>query len=389
MKTKDLLLTTLQYYFKQELLPETIEINDSTWMELYHLAATHNITPMLFQTLYHRNIPVLLKQKWKQDTFISITKQMQREHHFLALMELCSQANLEVLVVKGIICRYLYPNSDERPSNDEDLLVRKEDLEKVTQLFLNHGLIMVEDSEDVRTFHASSGLHLEVHTELFAEKSDAYGFFNTYFKDAFKNPSTYIINNVQIHTLSENDHLLFLIFHYIKHFLHGGVGIRQICDIAIFIIKHQDTLDFKFLHTTLDTLSFTCLMENTFAIASNIFPSLTEIIPLPKCDYTALLDDIMEAGVFGKSSLERVHSSTITLNAYRNQGNVSLRHSLFPKKDALSKRYPYLNKHPYLLPAAWFSRIVTYLKNDNSDSKVSITIGKQRVELLKQYRVIE
>lgn len=394
MNKSQLLLKALYYYFKEETLPSNFDVNEQQLMELFNLGRIHNISPMLFQTVY--NLPALsptLKKLWKLETIGPIASQLQREHQFLNLMKLCKENNFDILVVKGIICRHLYPRSEERPSSDEDLLIRKEDMNRLSELLCAQGLTIVEDSEDVRVFHSSEGLHLEVHTELFAENSDAYGFLNKYFLNAFENTTSTNINGVEIHSLSYDQHLLFLIFHYIKHFLHGGVGIRQICDIAKFILEYQDKLDFDTLWKTLDNLNFLYLIENTLAIAACIFPQLETILPASfHKDYDSyhnLLEDIIDAGVYGKSSMERVHSSTITLHAYSDQGKVSLRHSLFPGKTTMVKRYPYLDKHPYLLPVAWLSRIFVYLRKDSTDTKVSINIGKQRVALLQQYKVIK
>ena len=55
----------------------------------------------------------------------------------------------------------------------------------------------------------------------------------------------------------------------------------------------------------------------------------------------------------------------------------------------LSGTYPYLNKHPWLLPWAWLCRIVTYQRGHHKDAQQALTIGNQRLELLRQYGVIE
>ena len=71
----------------------------------------------------------------------------------------------------------------------------------------------------------------------------------------------------------------------------------------------------------------------------------------------------------------------------------SLKKSLFPSAKSLESRYPYLKKYPYLLPLAWFSRIVKYGKeqkgNTNNSAMESLKIGSERVELLRKYKVIK
>ena len=65
----------------------------------------------------------------------------------------------------------------------------------------------------------------------------------------------------------------------------------------------------------------------------------------------------------------------------------------FPKTDYLKRRYPYLKKHPYLLPAAWFQRIVHYAgeKHSSADGGASgsVKLAKERIELMKLYDIME
>ena len=115
-------------------------------------------------------------------------------------------------------------------------------------------------------------------------------------------------------------------------------------------------------------------------------------------DERAMLEDLLDSGVFGASSMSRKHSSNITLNAVsaekqgRKAGNGLLR-TVFPPARQLAGRYPYLKEKPYLLPLAWVNRILKYGKEtagsptDNNAAQ-SIKIGNGRVELLKKYGII-
>ena len=115
-------------------------------------------------------------------------------------------------------------------------------------------------------------------------------------------------------------------------------------------------------------------------------------------DETALLEDLLGSGIYGSSTLSRKHSSHMTLDAVaeskkgRKSGNAILKAVFLSAKD-LERRYPYLKDKPYLLPVAWVSRMITYGKQtktvkDNSAVE-ALKIGKDRIELLKQYGMIK
>jgi hypothetical protein len=114
-------------------------------------------------------------------------------------------------------------------------------------------------------------------------------------------------------------------------------------------------------------------------------------------DPDPLLEDLLCGGIYGSSDRSRVHSSGMTLNAVKadkkgKQGNNLLR-AVFPPVKLLNGRFPWLKRMPWLLPVAWFLRILGYLRESlfRSESSAAdvIRVGSQRVELLRQYDIID
>ena len=110
-------------------------------------------------------------------------------------------------------------------------------------------------------------------------------------------------------------------------------------------------------------------------------------------DSLPMLQDLLDSGIFGASSEERKHSSNMTLTA-AGLGKVntagSLKHSLFPGKEYMNVKFPWLKKRDWLLPAAYGIRIVKYLcKKKESGTGNVVRIGMNRVELLRRYGIIE
>jgi AraC-like DNA-binding protein len=113
--------------------------------------------------------------------------QIQKTHAFLSLYKELCQHGLKPLVVKGLVCRALYPKPDLRHSSDEDLLVREDALPAVLEFFRQKGLtIENEDDEQVITcLDKQTGVYLELHRTLFSSSSQAYGALNRHFEEAF------------------------------------------------------------------------------------------------------------------------------------------------------------------------------------------------------------
>lgn len=380
---------------KDARLNRTSEPIKLDYQKLFDLASQHQISALIYNQIYNfDDFSEDIKQRWKRDALKINAFQTRKTMKILQVYRQFLKQGLKVLIVKGLVCRSLYPQPDNRQSNDEDLYVRKEEYETVKDILLKNNFTVISENDDVTTFiDPVSGLSIELHTALFSSESKAYGNYQRYFDQAFDECIVHRIDGVEVYSLEYTQHLLFLILHFVKHFFHGGVGIRQVVDIVMYSEAYGDKVDWDRLYDILKDLNIYVLIVNLFAMAHDKLEFDYTKIRVPegidKSDYQDLLKDIMDAGIFGQSSSERIHSATITLNTI-SDGKTSVLKSIFPSLKEMQGKYKYLNKYPVLLPFAYFSRIVNYKKNNSSkNSQKTIEVGKQRIELLKKYRVIK
>ena len=374
---------------------------------LAELARIQRVEPLFFEAVYRWPIfrtwektPLLHRSVRQQ-----VLTQTLRTAEFTRLNQTLAEAGLAPLVVKGIICRSLYPQPDHRPSGDEDLLIDEEDFPRVHEIFTQFGLRPwgKADSYEVPYRKEGSPLYIELHKHLFPPESEAYGSFNRFFEDAHLRAVTTEIQGVPFRTLEHTDHFLYLILHAFKHFLHSGFGIRQLCDMVLFANRYGGELDWQRIEVSCRSLraeKFAAALLRIGEIHLGLDPDkacLPEHWRRMPLDPEPMLEDLLEGGLYGDNSMSRKHSSNITLDAAAagNQGKKprgGLVSSLFPPADKLRDRYPYLREKPWLLPAAWCSRILTYRSQtrgsrDNTPAQ-ALKIGKTRVQLLKDYDII-
>ena len=114
---------------------------------------------------------------------------------------------------------------------------------------------------------------------------------------------------------------------------------------------------------------------------------------IPEADSGALLLDMLDAGVFGASTMERKHSGHMTIQAASAQSRRAgtLWTALFPPARSLQGRFPYLRRWPWLLPAAWCARGFGYLREGRRrrPAATAARIGRQRLEPLEQYGLLD
>lgn len=326
-------------------------------------------------------------------------RQASRTAEFLLLYQTLAAQDLHPAVMKGIVCRSLYPQPEQRPSVDEDLLVAQEELPRYHEALLAYGLepvnpdVCLDTADEVAYCDTRRDLHLELHIRLFDSDASAYADCNRFFSGVLSRTEELPIYDVPIRTLAPTDHLLFLLCHAYKHVLHGGVGVRQICDIALFTERFEKQIDWERIRCACEDLRLELFAAALFRIGESQFG-----VPIPdsfatlQVDELPLLEDCLTGGLYGASDRDRQHSSTLTLEAVaanrEERKSRGMLYSLFLPANNLEGRYHYLRRHRWLLPLAWVQRGWGYLWKEKSDPGKTLQIGERRIALLKQYRII-
>ncbi len=381
------------------------EIDFDNLLYIYKLSEMHHVLPMIYESVYNeeffKKIDNGFKSMFKSMSFKIIFSQIQRSSRFLEIYKKINEKNIKILVFKGIIFRQMYNNPDSRMSADEDILIYEKDWDKLKEVLESEGMEFIDKGEECAYFCPNTGLCIEVSTSLFSKESKAYGHLNDLFLDIFEKGIEININGVDIFTMSHNHHLMYIVFHNLKHFLTGGFGIRQVADFIKYIEKYSDEINWEQLWNDLDKLNYTTFTLNLLDIGKKylgfddnkvIYPKDFETSNNYYINSDSLINDILDAGVFGSSTMDRKHTALMTLDAVEDKEKSNRLKAIFPNVKYLKGKYTYLEKYPILLPIAWGQRIFSYIKNNKNSSNSYINtmeLGKQRIELLKEYKIIK
>ena len=386
---------------------EKIDFEDLVY--IYKMSEIHHVVPMIYNATYNEDFfkkcDANFQAMFKSSAFRYIFSQIQRTNHFLEVYKKLSEKNIKILVFKGIIFRNMYNNPDDRISSDEDILIKKEDYEKVKEFFLSEGFEFIDKGEECAYFSKSTGLCIEVSTSLFSHESKAYGHLNKLFEDVFEKSIKINIDKIDILTLSHEQHLIYIVFHNMKHFLTGGFGIRQVADFSKYIETYGEYINWEKFWSDLKDLNYDTFALNLIEISLKYLGFNDDKITYPDnitsfdelknsqkyyINSESLINDILDAGVFGASTMDRKHTALMTLDAVEDKKKSNRLKAVFPNVNYLKDNYTYLQKYPILLPVAWVQRILSYLKKNKTSSYINtMELGKQRIELLKEYKIIK
>ena len=400
-ESKRLFLQAVNAALKNEYVDWAEPVSRECWEEIFKLAEIHRMLPMVFQAVYRCPAARLadgnLMGRCRFSAMQMVALQAQKTAEFAPVLEALRKADVQPLVVKGITCRELYPNPDHRLSSDEDVLIHPAAFARCHEALTELGF-STRDPEDMSYelsyLKQGSPLYLEIHRSLFPPESLAYGDLNRFFPEVYRRS----VEKRGVPTLCPTDHMLFLLCHAFKHFLHSGFGLRQVCDLILFANHYGPEVDWPYVLECCRSIHAEQFAAGLFRIGwkylnfsleDSRFPLQWQAIYV---DEGPLLEDILQAGVYGTGDEDRLHSSNITLQAVISQkqgtsGSGSLLQTVFPPRDVMERKYPYLKNKPLLLPIAWTDRIIRYGKSGSKASS-TLRIGNERVALLKRYGVI-
>lgn len=329
--------------------PSDLSIEDPG--KLIRLFEAHGLPHFLFYHAQRSSEALMPDQRYRQHlkrmAFVSATKDATQDREMAEIAGAFSKDRLWVLPLKGYELKRLYPSSEMRHMSDTDLLIAVDQAEQVKIClerigFVNHRF--GQGSTDLYT--SPTGLQYEIHRSLeeegFNEQSQA--FLKNLLSVAVPVPEhTYFL------TLPHESHYAYILCHFVKHLLSGGIGIRQVMDI--YLCRKKWTFDEEKLEKLLGELELREFAATVERLANHWFgdgegDSVTE----------ELGEYILGSGVFGK---EEQKVADRMLKEKKKQSKLSYIWSrLFPSYQSMCFYYPILKKWAVLLPVFWLWRIL-------------------------------
>ena len=168
-----------------------------------------------------------------------------------------------------------------------------------------------------------------------------------------------------------------------------GTGLRQLLDLLLFGKKFYEEIDWKQVEEIIGSLAADKFYADLLAIGAT-FLDIHIKSGFSGVGYKPLLEDIMQAGVFGKATAERRIGGKLTVAAIKH-GSLHYTDLLFPKKTELMKKYRLSHIRSYQLLALWIKRFFRFIRFDLNLLLIgkSIMVGKRRMKLLRNYGIIE
>ncbi len=320
-------------------------VEEPSYEHILQLAESHGVTGLLYpplKSLLPPGDPILTGLK--KLSFSTATRDSIRSKELDQIYAACTNAGIPVLPLKGCVIKNLYPHPELRHMSDADLLIPQQDGSTMRTLMegLGHRFHKV-DAADTDVYISPMSLNYEIHKGL---EGEGFSPESCAFAARLLSCAKPAREGSCLMELPYEEHYVYILCHFIKHFIYGGIGVRQLCDLYVCYSRwNMDPLK-------LDSL----LKEVELREFHNTLKGLWEYWFLG-AEGSELLEELgtylLHSGVFGNEE----QRSTDRLLAKSNEKSYVLSR-LFPPYRTMSGHFPILKKAPVLLPAMWGWRAV-------------------------------
>ncbi len=343
--------------------------DDTDWQEIFEEANSQAIAPIIYQGLFdgQYKIPDDIRRRWKKIVINQVHFNEQLLFKQDEIIRLLKKADISYAILKGAGVSAFYPKPELRISGDIDLLFEPSECMRVVDLLCENGFSSEKTNTQVHEVAKKNNIRIEPHY-MVAEMpdTDTGRKMKLFFDDALDHTETAFINNYTFSVLSAKHQAAALLLHMARHISHEGIGLKQLCDWAVFIHKRTDHLFWT--GEIQPVLSEFGLLQ----AAKIITKTCAEYLGLPRdqCGWCMdidsricgqLMDFVLQSGHMGRKNLGVSEANLILTGKDKSNSDHSFTGSIRSNMSFIIKRdFPVCKKIPVLVPVLWLFLPVKY-----------------------------
>lgn len=226
------------------------------------------------------------------------------------VLEILRNEGVDPILFKGQGLAENYPDPTARQCGDIDLYVGGPDYERACQVAIKHFGKHEHDSESIKHYHLK---YNEVDVELHRIAESLPGFIadRNYQRWTLKHLHRTDLRKTRIGSADVylppyQFDCIYILNHLWHHFINGGIGLRQICDWAMYLHRFHNEIDTQTLEKDLRSFRLKKVWELFSDIAVRYLGLPAEECPLYKGKVSKRSEKVLEMifaeGNFGKHS---------------------------------------------------------------------------------------
>ena len=347
------------------------------WQRLCKLAAFHNITGLIAAEAEKlEDVPQAVRDELNRAQAFNIYREANQELTVQKLLEDFEKAGIDHMPLKGFIIKHMYPSPELREMCDVDILVRCDQLDAINKVMVDNGFVFQTESAHEYIYNIGM-VNIELHKSLVPNYNhDLYAYYGDGWKFAHK-----VEGYAHMYEMIPEDFYVYGIAHAAKHYLNGGLGIRQVADI--YVMRHSMPLQCDYIDNQLKSLGLEKFDQIICDLCEMWFSD-----SLGDADVYQMEVYILNSGTFGTSDMankSRLYRASQGMT-YRGAKLNSVKKAIFPAKEQIKKAYPNIGKMPY--PIAIICRWAYLLTKERGRVSVKIsadTVSDDEIDIFAKH----
>jgi hypothetical protein len=349
------------------------------WTDVYRESEYQAVRLQTFAN-HHRipEIPEELRQRIRQYMTNVMLRNVRIHAGHTAVHELMTKNGISYTVLKGAASARYYPNPMTRAMGDVDFIVDETDIPRAVELLREKEYEVEEYTGKTTQYHLSvrkGPLYLEMHYRLPGIPEGEVGeLIREYLADLSEKATLLQEKTVTCRQPSAFHHGLIMLMHFQRHLVVEGIGLRHLCDWAVFVNSFSPE---AFQDLFRDRLSAIGLWRfaRLLSLTASLYIGLPEQPWMREDDEDetiacALMQDIIGGGNFGRKDRQRAYEAKFLPQEGENRpkrGRVV--EAVRSVNRGSRERWPIMKRVPLLLPWGWIHAAVRYLLNNRKRHK--------------------
>lgn len=351
------------------------------WEAVFRESISQSVTMQVFMNC--GEIPGIsgeLKAEIQKYLFKAMLGNIRVHDHHTQLHRLLTAKGIPYVTLKGAASARYYPDPQSRAMGDVDFYVSKSDFDRTLEIFKQDGFTAGSLDHISHVVLKKKPMHLEMHhTPAGVPDGEVGERIRRYLEDLLEDARLVEGKSAVCFCPSDFHHGLIMLMHLQHHLLAEGVGLRHLCDWAVFVDHFRGNEFPELFREKLKAVGLWRLAR-LLTIVSSLYLGLPEqewARGSGKDEETAraLLCDILEGGNFGKKDHQRAYEGMFISDRGKN-GVKDNRLSMAMKmvNRITLQKYPFFRRCPVLLPVGWLMAIAGYLLRNRKRRQRGIRI---------------
>ncbi len=354
---------------------------DINWTSLMEESRKQAVCSIVFEGIEDKSIiPEDISNLWFNYLMIYLRNNVLVNSNHYYLDKLLKNNNITYCILKGAASEYYYPKPSLRAMGDVDFLVPIEDFEKVSELLINEGFSVTLEEHECHKVFKKDKMHLEMHFEP-AGMPDGENrkIAEEYFSDIYEKASYDLLEGINFMNPSPFHHGLVMILHTYHHLLSEGIGLRHLCDWAVFVNSFSNDEFVELFKERLERVGLWKFAQILSATACDYIglPYKKWIGNIDKEITFGIISDIFEGGNFGRKDRSRIQEGMMISNRGKDGIKDSKLFQLIKIKNKQAKEiFRIIQIIPLLYPFGFVFMAVRYAFNVATGKRSSMNIKK-------------